>query len=154
MKRMPSGSADEVRSELVYEDAANALFELSPMIMKSVGCGVSKKETGLTFNQIRAINYLAPQKRYLGEIAEDRGVSPASASALVDSLRRAGLVDREIDAVDNRKVLIGLTPEGRSTYERLSDRSQQQLLQLVSSLNKEEAEKLTRLLIKVSKNYK
>lgn len=135
---------------LVYEGASNALFELVPRIMKSVGCGESRKETGLTFNQIRALNFLASQKRYLGDIAEDRGVSPASASALVDSLQKSGLVDREIDSVDNRKVLIGLTPHGRKTYDQLKAVSLEQLKEIISVLGREDAEEFSRLLQKMN----
>lgn len=132
--------------EVIYEDAAEALFNLVPHIMKSVGCGVSKKETGLTFNQIRALNFLAPQKRHLGEIAEDRGVSPASASALIDTLESGGYVIRETDTIDNRKVLIGLTAKGRETFNQLSERTQKNLLQIVSVLNAEDIDHLARIL--------
>lgn len=129
--------------------AIDALFALAPRIVRCVGCGVAKKETGLTFNQIRAINFLAEGKRYLGDIARDRSVSPASASALVDSLEREGYVERTMDRGDRRRIVVTLTSKGRQTFEKMRLMSCTVLSELVDNLSDEEAGELARLLKKL-----
>lgn len=138
-------SKDKAPQE-VHQQAVDALFRVAPRIVRSVGCGIAKKESGLTFNQIRAINFLASEKRFLGEIAEDRAVSPASASALVDSLEEAGLVMREPDVIDQRRVKVGLTKEGRKIYDRMGVMSQGILSNLIKDLSEEDCKELARIL--------
>ena len=127
-------------------DAIEALFHIAPRVVRCVGCGVAKKETGLTFNQIRAINFLAEEKRYLGDIARDRSVSPASASSLIDSLEEEGLVKRENDPMDGRRILVGLTKQGRACYDEMRLMSYEILTELVDNLTDDEADTLARLL--------
>ena len=139
------------REEMSQEkaQAVEALFNIAPRMLRCVGCGVAKKETGLTFNQIRAINFLAEEKKYLGDIARDRSVSPASASSLIDSLEQDGLVKRENDPMDGRRILVGLTEQGRSCYEEMRVMSYEVLTDLVDNLTDDEAAALAQLLNKM-----
>lgn len=130
-------------------EAIEALFHIAPKIVRCMGCGMAKKETGLTFNQIRAINFLAEEKKYLGDIARDRSVSPASASSLIDSLESEGFVQRENDPLDGRRILVGLTAKGRECYEGMRVMSYEILTDLVSHLSDDEARQLTALLNKM-----
>lgn len=130
-------------------DAVEALFHIAPRMLRCVGCGVAKKETGLTFNQIRAINFLADEKRYLGDIARDRSVSPASASSLIDSLEEDGLVIRENDPMDGRRILVGLTKKGRDCYNEMRVMSYEILTELVANLTDQEAATLAALINKL-----
>ncbi|MFI7446065.1 MarR family winged helix-turn-helix transcriptional regulator [Nonomuraea sp. NPDC049714] len=45
-----------------------------------------------------------------GRIAKLTGLTPGSASRLVDRLEKAGLVERRADPVDRRRALVELTP--------------------------------------------
>jgi DNA-binding MarR family transcriptional regulator len=130
-------------------NAVDALFEIAPKVVRCVGCGVAKKETGLTFNQIRCVNFLANKKHYLGDIARDRSVSPASASSLIDALESEGYVKREIDAIDHRKILVGLTKKGHECFERMRSMSNEILGDMVGKLSDEEASQLAILLNKM-----
>jgi DNA-binding MarR family transcriptional regulator len=53
----------------------------------------------------------------LSEVATACGVSPATATGVVDTLEREGLVTRVRDDVDRRVVRIAITPEGRRRVE-------------------------------------
>ncbi|MEV4432305.1 MarR family transcriptional regulator [Streptomyces sp. NPDC049555] len=45
-----------------------------------------------------------------GEVARLTGLTPGSATRLVDRLTRAGLVERSTDPADRRRALVGLAP--------------------------------------------
>ncbi|YCK38342.1 MarR family winged helix-turn-helix transcriptional regulator [Actinomadura sp. ATCC 39365] len=49
-----------------------------------------------------------------GEIARLAGLTPGSATRLVDRLDKAGLVVRHADPADRRRALVTLTPEARA----------------------------------------
>ncbi len=49
----------------------------------------------------------------IGQIADHEHVQPPSASRIVSNLERQGLVVRRTDGEDRRRVLIGLSPEGK-----------------------------------------
>ncbi|WEV24449.1 MarR family transcriptional regulator [Streptomyces sp. 71268] len=52
---------------------------------------------------------LEPRPRTIGEIAKLTGLTSGSATRLVDRLERAGLVTRQPDPDDRRKMLVSLT---------------------------------------------
>jgi DNA-binding MarR family transcriptional regulator len=54
----------------------------------------------------------------LSKLAEHAGIAAPSATRLVDTLERAGLVERARSRADRRTVLISLTPAGRERLER------------------------------------
>lgn len=131
------------------QSAVYELFRLMPELVSACSCPEAKKKSGLTFTQIRAIISLAAEKKSLKNVAKERGVSPASASVLITSLEKKGLVDRETDKIDSRRTLIGLTPEGRKCYEDFRAIGETKLSILVESLTQEEAQTLAALLSKL-----
>lgn len=133
----------------IPSNPARELFRLMPEIMSACSCEDAKRQTGLTFTQIRALISLAAEKRTLKDIAAERGVSPASASVLITALEKKGLIDRETDKIDSRRTLIGLTPVGRGYYEGLREAGERKLDALLEPLNKEEARTLAALLSKL-----
>jgi DNA-binding MarR family transcriptional regulator len=54
-----------------------------------------------------------------GEIAERAIIAAASTTSVLDTLERRGLVERRPHPTDRRKLLIDLTPEGRSTIDQI-----------------------------------
>jgi DNA-binding MarR family transcriptional regulator len=77
---------------------------------------------GLTFGQARALRLLARAEAPLrmGELAVRLEVVPRSATAMVDALEAAGLVERRADPLDRRSVLVCLTDAGDELLARLS----------------------------------
>ena len=129
--------------------AAEALFRLSPQIVRAVGCGSSNKELGLTFQQIRTLMYVADCPRCLGDIARERSVSAASASVLIDGLEKEGFVSRTTDVVDGRRIIVRLTEKGTHAYESIRTVCEASLSDMVDGLNESELATLAELLTKV-----
>lgn len=74
---------------------------------------------GITYPQYLALLALwerAP--RTVGELGQALGLDSGTLTPLLKRLQSAGLVTRTRDAADERRVLIGLTAEGRALRER------------------------------------
>jgi DNA-binding MarR family transcriptional regulator len=66
-------------------------------------------------------------RQSLGGVAQDLGISPPTASHLVDRLVRQGLVERREDPEDRRRVLLATTPLGEDLVERLRRAGEERL---------------------------
>ena len=53
-----------------------------------------------------------------GDISSEMCVSSARIAAALNSLENKGLITRQIDTSDRRKILVGITPEGRALEEK------------------------------------
>ncbi len=80
------------------------------------------REVDLTITQLKALFILnAHQPLSLGALAEQLGISLASASALVERLVRLALVERREDPDDRRQLQLRLAAEGDALLARLED---------------------------------
>jgi DNA-binding MarR family transcriptional regulator len=85
----------------------------------------------------------------LGELAAAEQVQPPTVTRLVTSMEDAGLVAREVDAVDRRMVRVRMTPEGRRNLQRIRTLKNAFLTRRLAALDPAEqalAKDLTRLL--------
>lgn len=83
-------------------------------------------------------------------LAERVGMDPAGTSRALDELQAAGLVKRERDGGDRRRVSVTLTPKGRRWYARVRDLVMTELEPLFSALSAGEARQLEALISRVT----
>lgn len=76
------------------------------------------------------------------EIAGLLGVTPPSATVIVDALVEGGLLAREHDTKDRRGVRLRLTPKGAKLLRTATSRVSKQLAELFSRLSAEEHQQL------------
>jgi DNA-binding MarR family transcriptional regulator len=67
----------------------------------------------LTLVQVRVMRRLAKQPQSLGQLGAELALAPPSMTRLVDRLEERGLIGRQRDVDDRRKVVATLTEEGR-----------------------------------------
>ena len=67
----------------------------------------------LTLVQVRVMRRLAKQPQSLGQLGAELTLAPPSMTRLVDRLEERGLIGRQRDVDDRRKVVATLTEEGR-----------------------------------------
>jgi DNA-binding MarR family transcriptional regulator len=67
----------------------------------------------LTLVQVRVMRRLARQPQSLGQLGAELALAPPSMTRLVDRLEERGLIGRQRDVDDRRKVVATLTDEGR-----------------------------------------
>ena len=71
----------------------------------------------------------------LSAVAEGLGVNASNASRTCDRLVSAGLVDRGELTADRRQRVLTLTRKGRTFVERLMDRREQELAEIVARMS-------------------
>ncbi|WP_246430549.1 MarR family winged helix-turn-helix transcriptional regulator [Streptomyces rectiverticillatus] len=71
---------------------------------------------GLHPTDLQCLSLLAMEREPLstGEVARLAGLTPGSATRLVDRLEKAGLVERHADPGDRRRALVALAPAAQS----------------------------------------
>ena len=77
----------------------------------------------------------------MSELAELMGVSPPSASAMVDRLVEKGILCREHSAADRRKVVVRISPDAVKEAEAIEASILQLFIDLVQKIGYENAQK-------------
>jgi len=107
---------------------------------------------GLTPAQERTLRLVARSDGpcRMGELAVRMGIVPRSATSLVDALERADLVQRAIDPINRRSILVTLTAHGQAVQLQMSQARTQAGEELFAQLDRSERELLADLLGKVA----
>lgn len=80
------------------------------------------RESGLTASQLITLQLVGRiDDATPGAVAREAGITQATVTALIDKLERRGLVTRERDTEDRRRVLVRVTPEGRAALAGAPD---------------------------------
>ena len=80
----------------------------------------------------------------MAELAAREGISSPTMSAHVKRLEATGMLTREVDAIDRRRVTLGLTPLALKTIESTKRRGNSVLAACISGLNAEDRAALAR----------
>lgn len=84
-----------------------------------------------------------------GALADRLGISPRSATGVVDALEARGLVARQADPSDRRACLVRPTPDGRAAFARLRRERHTRVDALFAVLTPDERAQLDALLRRV-----
>ncbi len=94
--------------EKYFDEILKILYDLhSHHQANDIPIGV-KGEAILLLTLVHRGGYALP-----GELAKDINVSTARIAAILKSVEKKGLIKREIDTNDRRKILVTITPEGQ-----------------------------------------
>lgn len=109
----------EERSE--YTQAAHRILELLPPLRNWVTARVQQTgaDRGVSLRQYAALRGIQDGANSPGELARLWQVTPAVITGVVDRLERRGLVRREIDPRDRRRLLLALTAAGHAASEEV-----------------------------------
>lgn len=105
----------------------------------------------LTPPQFAALAMLAE----VGETSQNQlgqliAMDAATTKGVVDRLRAKGSVAIKADPGDKRRLLVALTPEGRSTFDSLRPLARQISATTLESLSRKDADQLVRLLSRIA----
>lgn len=89
---------------------------------------------------------LSGEQCTMGALADDTLQCSATMTGIVDRLARMGLVLRERDAHDRRRVLVGLTSAGSTVLQRVRRSREKRLTETLAHLPPQDARELLRLL--------
>ncbi|QIA27521.1 MarR family transcriptional regulator [Thermaerobacter sp. PB12/4term] len=111
------------------QECARLVTEMVPRVMRLIRAEMRRHQPGrLSVPQFRTLVFLDRHPgASLSAVAEHLGVSRPTASALVGRLVQRGLVTREVDPAERRRVVLRLTPAGRENLEVARRRTQASL---------------------------
>lgn len=124
------------------ETLANEILNVVPLIMQSLRAEMRKhRSTDLTVVQFRALGYLRRKPgSSLAELAEHLGLTPPSASALVDGLVTKGVLLRVESPGDRRRVELRLSDAGHAVWEDARSETEASLVARLDQVSAEERE--------------
>ena len=80
-----------------------------------------------------------------GRISDSAGVSSARIATALNSLEDKGLITREIDCEDRRKIIVKLTPKGAERVEEEKVKKLEEIKNILVRLGEEDAKELVRI---------
>jgi len=85
-----------------------------------------------------------------GEIGCETHVSSARVAATLNSLEKKGLITRQIDEGDRRKILVRITQKGREVDEENHNALLKEVTEMLSHLGENDAKELIRIIYKLA----
>lgn len=114
------------------KDLAQELMDCVPLIMRAIRAEMrSHREAGLSVPQFRSMLFIHHHhSASLSQLADHLGLTPPSASSLIDKLVKRGLVLRSSAVENRRQIQLNLTEIG----EAMLDSAQQLTIGYLSKL--------------------
>ena len=113
-------------------------------------CGKCEALGELSIPQYHTIMVVRTQGQItMTELSDRLGVSPPSASAMVDRLVGKGILIREHSLEDRRKVVVRISPEAQKDIEGVEDTILRSFVELVEKIGPETARKWCEVLERV-----
>jgi len=128
------------------EESAGELLEVVPIVMKEIRAQMrSRGSLELTIPQFRVLNFVSRNRGCsLLEVADHLGLTSPSASTLVDALIERGLMTREEDPMDRRRVRLAVTSRGKAILEDATNATLEYLAGKLAGISAEEREVVAR----------
>lgn len=114
----------------------------------------SQNEKTCSYLHVVTLSYVKKKRPLMKEVAIALGITPPSATSLVNTIARAQLVKRQADAKDRRTVRIVITAKGEKHLELYKQKAAETLRQNLKRLTSEEQEQLTTILEKINEDTK
>ncbi len=103
----------------VSDHSASELLDVVPIVMKDIRTEMRRRRSpDLTIPQFRTLLFVNRNEgSSLLEVANNLGLTPPSASRLVDVLISRGFMTREEHLADRRRIKLSVTNHGRQVLE-------------------------------------
>src|SRR5512135_2320831 len=128
------------------EETARQVLEIVPAVMRTIRAEFrSQRSRDLSVAQFRTLAYIKNNDgASLSSLAAHIGLTLPSMSKLIDGLVSRGLVTRNSDQEDRRKICLCLTAIGKDELESAYEHTQAFLIDKLSGLAKEDLDMVGR----------
>jgi DNA-binding MarR family transcriptional regulator len=135
-------------SSRAAERCAREILDTVPLLMRVVRAEMRRRSGRLiSVPQFRALAYVHRHPGVsLAGVAEHLGVTPPTASTIVDRLVRAGLLVRAADPRERRRVALALTPSGARLFARLRGLARQRVQARLAGMPAADLQRIARAL--------
>lgn len=98
------------------------------------------------------LQFIASQNRDVlpGEISTEMGISSARIAVTLNGLEKKGLITRQIDTSDRRRILVDLTLEGKTLVEERRQEALERVTKMFSRLGEHDAREYVRITAKLA----
>jgi DNA-binding MarR family transcriptional regulator len=122
------------------DECAREVLDVIPEVMRLIRTELREhREAELSVAQFRSLAFLGRHSgASLSELAEHIGLALPSMSKLVDGLVERGLVTRQEDAADRRRVVLCVTAAGDESVHAAREATQDYLSSRLASLTPEQ----------------
>lgn len=111
-------------------------------------------DTGYSFTEARVIMEIGLMEQCIANNLVDKlEIDRSYMSRIINKLRKDGLVMKENSTLDNRTILIRLTPEGMTLFNQLNERSDEQLVRLFQGLSQNEIKEIHASMMFIQKKF-
>jgi len=83
-------------------------------------------------------------------ISDVTGVSSARVAMVLNSLEEKGMITREIDVEDRRKIIVRITPKGTDHLEEWQKKHIEDIREILESLGEDDAKELVRIIGRIA----
>ena len=119
------------------------------MFMQDVVSNGKSVSPDLKLSQIKAIAAFQDKNCFsMKELANNIGVKLSNMTMMIDSLIKDGMVERDRDESDRRKVMVQLTPKGRTLRDKFLDQRRKIALSIFARLSDKDRDELLKSLDK------
>ncbi len=123
---------------------ADEVQDVIPLVMRVIRKEFrSQRDPNLSLPEFRGLAFVNRKPGCsLGEIAEHIGQEPPSASKLVEHLVQRGLLTREEDPEDRRRLHLTILPAGKNSIDAAYAHTRRSLAQRLAHLSEDQQEAL------------
>jgi MarR family transcriptional regulator for hemolysin len=123
---------------------ANEVLDVVPLVMRVIRTNLrQQRDPDLTLPEFRGLAFINRNPGCsLNEAAEHIGLEPPSASKLVEHLVQRGLVKRETDPDDRRRLRLSLLPRGQRSIDLAYEHTRSFLADRLAGLDSAERDAL------------
>ncbi len=131
---------------------ANEISTLIPRLMTTVRTSSLSKLNISSAQIIILVTIRTHGQCKIKSVAKERGISPPTATGLIDRLVRSGHVRRSPDPEDRRVVMVSLTKKGENMVENYLGTIRDVWKNILARLTAEEQKQYLRILKKIAGN--
>jgi len=119
------------------EECAREVLDVVPLVMRAIRAEMRSHRTpDLSVPQFRALLFLRRTPgASLSQVADHLGLTPPSASKLVDGLVARGLLARQDSQADRRRVVLTVTAAGEAILDSALESTQARLAETLARLD-------------------
>jgi DNA-binding MarR family transcriptional regulator len=130
------------------EEKLNRIISLIFMMRKLSHENNECQRKSISMLQYMTLRFIKDKQPLMKEVAESFDITPPSATSLVDTLAKVGLVKRLEDSNDRRIKRIVITKKGENMLEQRQKEVADHMRKKLEKLNESELESLTKILSK------
>lgn len=97
--------------------------------------------------EIFTLLYIRDRKEFVlpGEISGEMSISTARVASILNNLESKGFIDRQIDQLDRRRILVTLTPLGKEQADQHKEKVISQIAKMMELLGEKDAKEFLRI---------